>query len=94
MACLVPLFPGISTSLAAESMASAVALYEAGEYEAAFVPLVEIADEGSADAQYLLGLMYAQGQGVAQDFYQAGKMYRLAGDQGHAAAQINLCSFL
>ncbi len=92
MACLLPMFPGISTSIAAESMDSAVALYEAGDYETAFVPLVVIADEGSADAQYLLGLMYAQGQGVTQDFYQAGKMYRLAGDQGHAAAQINLGS--
>jgi len=92
LACLLPMFPGISMLIASADMPSAITLYESGDYEAAFDSLVGIADEGSAEAQYLLGLMYAQGQGVSQDFYQAGKMYRLAGDQGHAGAQINLGS--
>ena len=29
------------------------------------------ADQGNADAQYTLGIMYADGQGVAQDLIQA-----------------------
>ena len=41
-------------------------------------------------AQEALGRMYFFGQGVAQDFTQAARWYRLAAKQGHAAAQFNL----
>ena len=34
--------------------------------------------------------MYAQGQGVVQDYVEAGKWYRLAAEQGNASAQYNL----
>ena len=34
--------------------------------------------------------MYAEGQGVAQDYAEAMKWYRLAADQRHAQAQYNL----
>jgi uncharacterized protein len=34
--------------------------------------------------------MYAQGHGVAQDYKEAMKWYRLAADQGFAKAQFNL----
>ena len=34
--------------------------------------------------------MYDQGEGVAQDYTEAMKWYRLAADQGNAAAQNNL----
>lgn len=69
-----------------------MALYEKGKHARAYESLMPLADDGDADAQYLVGLMYAQGQGVAQDFYEAGKMYRRAAEQGHAGAQINLGS--
>ena len=90
--CLFPVWSGIPDSIASESRDAAIAQYENGNYEAALKSLTPLADGGDAEAQYLLGLMYSQGQGVAQDFYKAGKMYRLAGDQGHASAQINLGS--
>ena len=48
------------------------------------------ADQGHADAQYNLGVMYANGQGVAQDDAEAVRLYRLAADQGDADAQYNL----
>ena len=35
-------------------------------------------------------VMYAFGSGVAQDYAEALKWYRLAADQGHASAQNNL----
>ena len=41
-------------------------------------------------AQYRLGLMYENGQGVPQDYKEAVKWYRLAAGQGHAHAQYNL----
>jgi TPR repeat protein len=53
------------------------------------MPLVE---SGDANAQFVVGLMYANGQGVEQNFYEAAKMYRQAGEQGHNGAQVNLGS--
>ncbi len=48
------------------------------------------AEQGNASAQYNLGLMYDNGQGVTQDYAEAVKWYRLAAEQGDADAQYNL----
>ncbi len=45
-----------------------------------------LADQGNARAQLYLGLIYDKGQGVAQDYAQAVKWYRMAADQGDANA--------
>jgi TPR repeat protein len=45
---------------------------------------------GDATAQFNLGVMYHQGQGVARDYAAALSWYRQAADQGHAEAQNNL----
>ena len=50
-------------------------------------PLV---DKGDVDAQFLLGVMYDNGQGVAQDYKEAVRLYRLAAEQGNVKAQNNL----
>ena len=50
----------------------------------------QIADQGRAAAQYNLGVIYQNGQGVAQDYSQARAWYQKAADQGYAAAQENL----
>jgi TPR repeat protein len=47
------------------------------------------ADQGNATARANLGVMYADGQGVPQDYVEAVRWYRLAADQGHARAQGN-----
>jgi len=52
--------------------------------------LQELADQGDADAQYHLGVMYANGLGVLQDQAEAARWYRLAADQGHVIAQYAL----
>jgi len=44
----------------------------------------------NAWAQTLLGSLYDDGQGVAQDYQEAVKWYRLAAMQGNALAQSNL----
>ena len=48
------------------------------------------AEQGNADAQFNLGVMYANGEDVPRDAAEAVRWYRLAADQGHAAAQYNL----
>ena len=45
-----------------------------------------LAEEGNAPAQYLLGGMYYNGQGVPQDYQLAVKWYRKAAEQGEADA--------
>ena len=45
------------------------------------------AEGGDAVAQHRLGVVYAKGQTVKQDYKQAAKWYRLAADQGLGRAQ-------
>lgn len=45
------------------------------------------AEQGDAGAQYDLGLMYDNGQGVAQNYKEAVKWYKHSAEQGHAEAQ-------
>ena len=67
-----------------------VAAYRQGDYAAALREFRTPAEQGDADAQFNLGLMYRKGQGVAQDYALAMKWYRKAAEQGYASAQINL----
>ncbi len=67
-----------------------LAAYERGDYAAALKEWKPLAEQGGAAAQYDLGLMYANGQGVPRDYVQAVKWYRRAAEHGHAAAQNNL----
>ncbi len=55
-----------------------------------FSTLQQKAEQGHADAQYNLGLVYDLGQEVPQDSKEAVKWFRLAAEQGHADAQYNL----
>lgn len=48
------------------------------------------ANEGNSKAQNNLGFAYLNGQGVAQNYAEAFKLFQRAADQGSAAAQSNL----
>lgn len=48
------------------------------------------AEQGDAAAQFIMGLMYFDGRGLAQDDRQAEVWYRKAAEQGYASAQVNL----
>ena len=48
------------------------------------------AEQGDAAAQFSLGVIYAKGQGVAQDYAEAAKWYRKAAEQGYTPAQCKL----
>ena len=64
--------------------------YERGDYATALREWTPLAEQGVADAQYNLGVMYGNGKGVPKDYETAVKWYRLAAKQGHASAQFNL----
>ncbi len=59
-------------------------------YEAALKECRPLAEQGYAKAQFILGFMYENGQGVPQDYAETVKWYRKAAEQGHASAQNNL----
>src|SRR3990172_5456422 len=49
--------------------------------------LKSLADQGNADAQTGLGILYDEGKGVPQDFNEAVKWFRKAAEQGDPMAQ-------
>jgi len=64
--------------------------YSVGDYQTALSEWQPLAEEGDADGQFGMGLLYANGFGVSLDDAQALKWYRSAAEQGHATAQCNL----
>lgn len=71
-------------------LAEGVAAINKGDFKAALVELQPLAEQGNADAQFNLGLMYFNGTGVPQDDQQALKWFRLAAEQGDAFSQFAL----
>ncbi len=57
---------------------ASVAAYNRGDYATAFREMKALAEQGNAAAQFNLGEMYNNGQGVRQDDSEAVKWYRLA----------------
>ena len=63
------------------------AAYERGDYATAVRLWRPLAEQGNADAQFILGQMYNTGRGVSQDHAEAVKWYRRAAEQGDVLAQ-------
>lgn len=70
-----------------------VAAIERGQYAAALKEFLPLAKAGHAAAQYYLGLMYEQGDGVDQVHVESARWYTRAAEQGDGLSQLNL-SFL
>ena len=66
--------------------------YHRSDYATALREWQPPAKQGHAAAQYHLGLLYANGQGVPKDDAQARQWYEKAAIQGHVLAQVNLGS--
>jgi hypothetical protein len=64
--------------------------YDRGDYATALKEWKPLAEQGRAEAQAGLGVMYDLGDGVSQDYAAAARWYRLAAEQGDAKAQNNL----
>lgn len=72
---------------AAAGMQQARDLMEAGDFEAAREMLMPHAMSGNADAEELIGVMYALGLGVEQDHVRAFDWYLRSAMKGHPGAQ-------
>jgi flagellar basal body-associated protein FliL len=53
----------------------------------------KLAEKGNADAQCVMGFYYGMGVGVAQDYAESAKWYRMAADQGNADAEYILGTY-
>ncbi len=68
----------------------AAAAYDKGNYAQTIKILKPLAVQGNANAQYFLGSMYENGQGVTQDYREAVKWYRQSAMQGDVNGQLAL----
>ena len=74
----------------AEPFEDATKAYFSGDYAAAYRLIKPMAEKGLPEAQFNLGLMYNNGQGVPQDYAEAVTWYRKAAEQGNAKGQYSL----
>ncbi len=58
-----------------------------GDYDRAVREFLLLAEQGHAQAQVNLGIMYSQGRGVPKDAVQAYRWYTLAANQGDDLAE-------
>jgi TPR repeat protein len=98
MVCLLAAMAFTAAAQAqAEQQPDGVANFEAGitAYQADNLPLayqefLAAAEQGHADSQYNVALMYERGIGIGKDEAEAVLWYRKSALQGHAGSQFNL----
>ena len=74
----------------ASPLEDAVAAYQRGDYATALKLWHPLAEQGDANAQFRLGVMYDSGQGMLRNEAEAIKWYRKAAEQDDAVAQFDL----
>jgi hypothetical protein len=82
------LLGGAGSALA--GMEAGIAAYQRGDYAAARAAWAPLASAGNAEAQYYLGHLHAEGEGVARDLGQALRWFRAAAEQGEPYGQFAL----
>ena len=65
-------------------------LYFLENFEAAYETCSVAAEQGDAEAQLFLGVMYFNGNGITQDYTEASRWYHAAAIQGYSAVQHNM----
>jgi len=70
--------------------ASGIAAFEAKNFSLAMRHLMAIAEQGNADAQHRVAIMFQNGLGVVASEEKAEKWMRLAAENGNAVAQHGL----
>ncbi len=87
---LIALLLSISCNAFAQTFSDGSAAYDRGDYGEAFNIFLPLAEEGNAEAQTMIGYLYATGNGVPQNDDAALRWYTSAAEQGYALAQLNL----
>src|SRR5215510_5449444 len=72
---------------------AARAAFEKEDYDTAYRLYKPLAEQGTAEAQYRLGLMHKFGWGAGRDHADAARWLRAAAEQSHPEAQAELGVF-
>jgi uncharacterized protein len=75
---------------ASADTAAGVAAFKNGDYHRAYQEWKAAAEAGYPEAEFDLGLLYAQGLGVRRDLSEAMRLYRAAAEKDNAQAQFAL----
>ncbi len=78
------------TSVQAQGLEDGMAALATGDYPKALSILKPLAEEGDAEAQFNLGVMYDDAEDILENDMKAVRWYRKAAEQGHAPAQYRL----
>ena len=78
---------GTTGVVCAQDFQKGVEAYNSGDYATALKQWKVLAEQGNAEAQFNLGVMYGKGEGVAQYYKDAVKWFHKAAEQGYAEAQ-------
>lgn len=84
----VPASAATAGSPLATKLSESIAAYDAQDYPRARRHFTTLADQGSAVAETMLGVIYARGQGVAADPATAAAYWLRAASRGYAPAQL------
>jgi len=79
-----------ATPVVAGPLEDAASAFGSGDYATSLRLIRPLADQGDANTQSWLGLLYANGLGVPQDYAEAAKWFRKAAIQGDGVAQTGL----
>jgi TPR repeat protein len=77
----------LSTTASFADIEKARDLMESNEFEQAYTELAPAAKAGNADAEELIGIMYAMGLGVERDDVRAFEWYLRSSMKGHPGSQ-------
>ena len=80
----------LTLNLWANTFDQAVQDYNAGSYIKALNSFYVLAKKGDIEAQFNVGMIYAEGKGVKADIAEAMRWYEKSAKQGNGAAQYNL----
>jgi len=80
----------LSGSAFSDEFDKGLAAYDRGDYATALSNFRKAAEQGDAAAQFYLGNMYGNGNGIPKNYKQAIYWYAKAVEQGNADAQLNL----
>ena len=76
-----------SLSYGDEGYQKGMVAYQRGDYTTALKEFRPLAEQGHAEAQFQLGVMYDAGQGVMEDYVEAHMWFNLAAAQGNEEAR-------
>jgi len=80
----------LSSPVAAQDFDKGWAAAEAEDFPTALKEWQPLAEQGNAQAQWGLGILYFSGKGVPQSYRDAFKFYKLAADQNNPDGQLGL----